>query len=118
MGAEDPALYAELIQLFADIAPRGGGPYTPPELNSIGDHAGRPRYIEPLRSGLADHRDGLDDDPRRKAETSPLRVFDTKNPSVQESLAQAPTIGESLCGACREHFDTVRACLDAYGIGY
>jgi histidyl-tRNA synthetase len=33
-------------------------------------------------------------------------------------LADAPKIGESLCEACREHFATVRAFLDAYGVRY
>ena len=35
---------------------------------------------------------------------SPLRVFDTKNEAVRRVLADAPTIGESLCASCREHF--------------
>jgi len=118
MGSDDPALDAELVQLFAEIVRRAGVPYTRLELNSIGDRECRPRYVDALRAWLTDHRDELDDDSRRKAETSPLRVFDTKNPAVQEALAHAPTIGESLCGACREHFDAVRACLDAYGIAY
>jgi histidyl-tRNA synthetase len=118
MGSDDPALDAELIQLFAEIARRARVPYTRLELNSIGDRECRPQYIEALRGWLAEHRDELDDDARRKAQTSPLRVFDTKNPSVQGALAHAPTIGESLCGACREHFDAVRACLAAYGIAY
>ena len=33
-------------------------------------------------------------------------------------LRQAPTIGDSLCDACREHFGEVRRFLDAYGIRY
>jgi histidyl-tRNA synthetase len=118
MGSDDPALDAELVQLFAEIARRAGVSYTRLELNSIGDRECRPQYIVALRAWLADHRDELDEESRRKAETSPLRVFDTKNPAVQEALTHAPTIGESLCAACREHFDAVRACLDAYGIAY
>jgi histidyl-tRNA synthetase len=118
MGSDDPSLDAELIQLFAEIARRAGVPYTHLELNSIGDRECRPQYIEALRAWLGEHRDELDDDSRRKAETSPLRVFDTKNPAVQEVLAHAPAIGESLCGACRAHFGEVRACLDSYGIAY
>ena len=47
-----------------------------------------------------------------------MRVFDSKNPAVQRALADAPTIGDSLCDACREHFARVREYLDAYGIEY
>ncbi len=32
---------------------------------------------------------------------------------MQAALADAPTIGESLCDACREHFDAVKRHLDA-----
>ncbi|HEY3070684.1 MAG TPA: histidine--tRNA ligase [Gaiellaceae bacterium] len=118
MGSDDPALDAELIQLFAELARRAEVRYTRLELNSIGDRECRPAYVERLRDWLAQHADELDEDTRRKAEVSPLRVFDTKNESVQRALASAPTIGESLCAACAEHFASVRACLDAYGIAY
>jgi histidyl-tRNA synthetase len=37
---------------------------------------------------------------------------------VQEALAEAPKIGESLCTACVEHFAGVRALLDATDVGY
>jgi histidyl-tRNA synthetase len=118
VGSDDPALDAELVQLFDEIARRARVPYTRLALNSIGDRECRPPYLERLRAWLAEHRDELDEDARRKAEVSPLRVFDTKNPGVAHALAAAPTIGESLCAACREHFDSVRAFLDAYGIAY
>jgi histidyl-tRNA synthetase len=118
MGSDDPALDAELIQLFAEIARRAEARYTRLELNSIGDRECRPAYVEQLRAWLSQHGDELDEDTRRKAEVSPLRVFDTKNEAAQRALASAPTIGESLCGACAEHFVSVRACLDAYGIAY
>jgi histidyl-tRNA synthetase len=118
MGSDDPALDAELIQLFDELARRAAVRYTRLELNSIGDRECRPAYVERLRRWLEEHRDELDEDTRRKAEVSPLRVFDTKNESAASALAQAPKIGESLCAACAEHFKTVRACLDAYGIEY
>ena len=37
---------------------------------------------------------------------------------MQAALVDAPKIGESLCDACREHFDAVRRYLDAYGVRY
>jgi histidyl-tRNA synthetase len=118
VGSDDPALDAELVQLFDEIARRAGVPYTRLALNSIGDRECRPPYLERLRAWLVEHRDELDEDARRKAEVSPLRVFDTKNPAVADALAAAPKIGESLCASCREHFDSLRAFLDAYDISY
>ena len=118
MGSDDPALDAELIGLFRELERRLEIRGTRLELNSIGDRECRPAYVERLRRFLAERTDDLDDDTRRKAETSPLRVFDTKNERVREALAGAPTIAGSLCDACAEHFAAVRAYLDAAGIGY
>jgi histidyl-tRNA synthetase len=118
MGARDPAVDAELIQLFTDILRQLGIEGVQLELNSIGDRACRPPYVEQLRAFLADRRADLDEDARRKADTSPLRVFDTKNPHVAEVLAAAPKIGDSLCDDCRDHFAEVRRVLDACGVAY
>jgi histidyl-tRNA synthetase len=118
MGSDDPAVDAELIQLYTEIERLAGIAHTRLELNSIGDRACRPAYVERLRAFLAEHRDDLDAETLRRAEVSPLRVFDSKDESVRDVLARAPTIGESLCSACREHFADVRAFLEAYGIAY
>jgi histidyl-tRNA synthetase len=88
------------------------------ELNSIGDRNCRPAYVERLAAWLDEHDAELDDEARAKRATTPLRVFDVKSERVQAVLANAPKIGESLCDACREHFEQVRAFLDAYGVRY
>jgi histidyl-tRNA synthetase len=118
MGSDDPAVDAELIELFHEIARSAEIDGIRLQLNSIGDRACRPAYVERLRAFLAEHEADLDDDARQKARTSPLRVFDTKSPAVAEALRSAPTIGDSLCSACREHFDGVRSFLDAFGVEY
>jgi histidyl-tRNA synthetase len=118
MGSDDPAVDAELIELFTEIARGLGVAGLRLELNSIGDRNCRPAYIGKLREFLAEHDADLDEDARRKAAVSPLRVFDTKNPSVRAVLADAPRIGRSLCEDCRTHFAEVRAFLDAAGVGY
>jgi histidyl-tRNA synthetase len=118
MGSDDPAVDAELIQLFTEIARRARVRYTRLILNSIGDRECRPAYVERLRAFLREREDALDADARAKTETSPLRVFDAKSPGVQRLLADAPTIGDSLCEPCREHFAAVSALLDAYGVDY
>ena len=41
-----------------------------------------------------------------------------KSEQVQALLAEAPKIGENLCDECREHFEQVRAFLDAVGVRY
>jgi histidyl-tRNA synthetase len=118
LGSADAAVDAELIELFTDILRTLGIGGVRLELNSIGDRACRPGYVERLREFLDEHRGALDEDARHKAAASPLRVFDTKNPAVRDVLAGAPTIGESLCEACRDHFAAVRSFLDACGVEY
>jgi histidyl-tRNA synthetase len=121
IGSDDPALDAELIQLYDALLGALGAREYRLELNSIGDASCRPAYIESLTAWLAENDSALDEETRAKARTSPLRVFDNfeaKPPDVRATLADAPKIGESLCEPCREHFRAVRSFLDAYGVEY
>jgi histidyl-tRNA synthetase len=118
IGSADPSIDAEVIQLYAELLRRLGVTKWELQLNSIGDAACRPAYVERLNAWLDAHADVLDEDARHKRATSPLQVFDVKDERVRAALADAPTIGESLCDACREHFATVQAQLDALGVPY
>ena len=118
IGSDDPAIDAEIIQLYDELLRTLGARGYRLLLNSIGDRACRPAYVEALEAWLDAHDDVLDDDARQKRATSPLRVFDVKDERVQQALAEAPTIGDALCDACREHFEAVRRYLDAYGVAY
>jgi histidyl-tRNA synthetase len=118
IGSDDPALDAELIQLYTELLRRLGITGYELKLNSIGDPVCRPAYVEKLSAWLDENDARLDDEARAKRVTSPLRVFDVKNERVQEALRSAPTIGDSLCEPCREHFARVREYLDAYGVPY
>jgi len=118
IGAADPAIDAEILQLYDTLLNRLGIKEYRLELNSIGCRDCRPAYLEKLRAWLAEHEAELDADAREKARTSPLRVFDVKSPATRKLLEAAPKIGESLCDACVQHFAAVRADLDATGVRY
>jgi histidyl-tRNA synthetase len=118
IGSDDPAVDAEVIQLYDELLRSLGVANYRLELNSIGDRECRPAYVEKLNAWLAAHEDVLDEDARQKRATTPLRVFDVKNEQVRAALEGAPKIGESLCDACREHFAAVTAILDTYGVRY
>ena len=118
IGSPDAALDAELVQLYDEFLRRLGVTGYRIELNSIGDRACRPAYVERLEAWLDANDDVLDDDARGKRATSPLRVFDTKSEAVRRALESAPKIGESLCEDCEQHFAEVRRYLDAYGVRY
>jgi histidyl-tRNA synthetase len=118
IGSPDPAVDAEVIQLYHELLRRLGVEDFELQLNSIGDRNCRPAYVAELERWLDAHADVLDEEARQKRATSPLRVFDVKNPEVRRALADAPKIGQSLCDACRDHFTRVREYLDAYGVPY
>jgi histidyl-tRNA synthetase len=118
IGSDDPAVDAELIRFYDELLGRLGVTDYILELNSIGDANCRPAYLEQLERWLDEHDAELDDEVRAKRGTTPLRVFDVKSKRVQEVLTAAPKIGDSLCEPCREHFEQVRAFLDALGVRY
>ncbi|HVM69866.1 MAG TPA: histidine--tRNA ligase [Gaiellaceae bacterium] len=121
IGSADPAIDAEVIHLYDTLLRNLGVTEYRLELNSIGDATCRPAYVERLRAWLSEHDAELDEETRQKARTSPLRALDNlaaKPPHVQAALAAAPTIGESLCEACVEHFAAVRRYLDGLGVRY
>ena len=121
IGSDDPAVDAEVVHLFDALLRRLGVTEYRLELNSIGDAACRPAYLERLVPWLEEHSAELDEATREQAARNPLRALDNiaaKPPETQEILGQAPTIGDSLCDACREHFTEVRRFLDAFGVRY
>ena len=118
IGSDDPAVDAELIQLYDELLRRLGVTGYSLELNSIGDRECRPAYLAALSAWLDEHDSELDEEARAKRLTSPLRVFDVKSERVQQVLRGAPAIADALCDRCREHFESVRSLLDAYGVSY
>jgi histidyl-tRNA synthetase len=118
IGSADPVVDAEVIQFYAELLRTVGVTEYELLLNSIGDANCRPAYVQRLNEWLDAHSELLDEEARHKRATSPLQVFDVKNPVVSAALEDAPKIGEALCDACREHFDAVRSHLDTYGIDY
>jgi histidyl-tRNA synthetase len=118
VGSADPAVDAELIQLYDTLLRRLGVDDYQLEINSIGDRNCRPRYVEELVKWLDANDSRLDDEAREKRKTTPLRVFDVKNEGVRAALVEAPGIDEFLCDECRKHFEAVRGTLDAYAVSY
>ncbi|MEU9593657.1 histidine--tRNA ligase [Streptomyces sp. NPDC048193] len=116
IGAEDPALDAELI-ILADQSYRSLGLQNfRILLNSLGDKECRPVY----RAALQDFLRGLDLDEEtlRRAEINPLRVLDDKRPDVQKQLTDAPLLRDYLCDACKAYHEEVRELITAAGVVY
>jgi histidyl-tRNA synthetase len=118
-GSADPALDAEVIDLYAEVLRRLGITRYVLELNSIGDRNCRPQYLLELIAWIQRNPDVRDhEEVQRKQATSPLRIFDVKDPAITEALTGAPKINDHLCDPCRSHFAEVRRLLDALDIAY
>ena len=57
-------------------------------------------------------------DNQRRAETNPLRVLDSKDEQDQEIINALPKIADYLDEASTQHFNEVKAALDACGVPY
>jgi histidyl-tRNA synthetase len=119
LGQSDaPAVDAEVIEMLMDYFGRLELVGTTLYVNSIGCKDCRPVYVEKLRGALRVVNDQLGADSRRRIETNPLRVLDSKAPAEQAIIETLPHIDEHLCGDCLVHFAEVKAELERRGIAY
>ncbi len=117
-GAESPIRDAEVLEMLATLLDELGIKGWRLEINSVGSATDRPRYVAALREALAPIKHRMCEDNRRRAETNPLRVLDSKEAADQEIIDGLPKIADFLDEASREHFDAVRVALDACGVPY
>jgi len=118
LGDPGPAVDAELIELGWRFYAEAGVKNVQVQLNSIGDSACRPAYLDKLTEYFRGHQAGLPELERRRLETNPLRLLDSKDPAMTALIAAAPKISDCLCEACAAHFEAVKAHLDAVGVAY
>ena len=119
LGEEHPAIDAEVIAMLVEFfRALGLADRLALHINSLGDAACRPAYREQLVAYLRAHAGALCEECRDRAERNPLRVLDCKRPECQPVLAAAPTLLDSLCDPCTEHFTRVRSYLDGMRIAY
>jgi len=88
------------------------------QVNSLGTPASRAVHRERLVAYFTRHAADLDEDSRRRLETNPLRILDSKNPALAEVIAGAPSLPDSLDAASRTHFEDLCRLLEAAGVRY
>jgi histidyl-tRNA synthetase len=118
IGDPGPAVDAEIVELGYRFYVEAGLSGVQVLLNSIGDGVCRPAYLATLKSYFSSYADQLPELERRRLETNPLRLLDSKDPAMTALVAAAPKISDHLCEACSAHFAAVRAHLDAMGVPY
>jgi histidyl-tRNA synthetase len=115
LGRGDPFIDAEILLLLRDFFNTVGLSEATLQLNSLGDSACRPGYREKLLAFLRRREDRLCGNCRRRMERNPLRVLDCKDPGCIAATEEAPSILDSLCEACNEHFAAVQRLLREAG---
>ncbi len=118
LGFAGPDIDAEMILMSARLWQKLGLRDLRLELNSLGTPAARQVYREKLVAYFSHHLDVLDDDSRRRLDSNPLRILDSKNPAMADVVADAPVITDHLDEESRIHFEGLRVILDAAGIDY
>jgi len=118
-GMAGPDIDAELIMLTSRLWQAIGltGDVTL-ELNTLGTVESRQAHRAVLVDYFNTYRSELDEDSLRRLEKNPLRIFDSKNPRVQEIVQDAPTLMDYLDEISRSHFDGLKAYLDSAGVQY
>ncbi len=118
LGFAGPDVDAELIVLACDLWAELGLEGIELEIKSLGQPAERQAHRAALISYLESHADLLDEDARRRLHSNPLRILDTKNPAMQAMVNGAPHLMAFLGPESLDHFNRLRALLDAQGITY
>ena len=117
-GMAGPDIDAEMIFMTARMWERLGLEHASLQINSLGTPAARAQYRTALVAWLRERESALDEDSRRRLETNPLRILDSKNPDMQALLAAAPVLPDYLDDESKAHFSTLCALLDRAGLAY
>lgn len=117
-GIAGADIEAELILMAARFWKRLGLDEIDLQINSLGSSECRRRFRGILVDYFRDHTAALDEDSRRRLETNPLRILDSKNPDMQALIEAAPVLGDSLDQESRDHFDELTDILDKTGVPY
>jgi histidyl-tRNA synthetase len=114
LGVESVDADVEVIELGYRFLRAAGLEDVEVQLNSIGDAADRANYRAVLSDYLRDRAADLSADARRRIETNPLRVLDSKQDAAV--VADAPAPLDYLAAERRAEFDAVRRGLGRLGI--
>jgi histidyl-tRNA synthetase len=120
LGFAGPDVDAEQIIMLARLWKSLGLSGMALQINTIGDPAERLAHRQALVRYFQAHIDQLDADSKRRLETNPLRILDSKNPALQALLAGAPRLVDQLGeqSDSRRHFSELQQRLKAAGVAF
>ena len=117
-GWATPDIDAELIAMSNAIWQALGLTGIELQINSLGSTQARQHYKEALVAFLEPLRDQLDNDSKRRLESNPLRILDSKVPETQKLLLDAPNLSDYLDDESVQEFENLQAYLVAQEINF
>ncbi len=118
-GFAGPDIDAELIQLGCELwKALGIAAEVRLEINSIGSAAARAAFRRALVEWLEPRSVELDEDSRRRLQTNPLRILDSKSEQTRRALDNGPSFNDYLDDASAEHYAELRETLRGLRIEY
>ena len=117
-GFAGPDIDAEQILMCARLWDDLGLDGIKLQLNSLGQLEERANYRAELITYFEKYADLLDEDAKRRLYTNPLRILDSKNPTMQEMIAGAPQLMAHLGAESLAHFEGVQQILRDVGVPY
>ena len=118
LGFEGPDVDAEQIVMLHRLWRTLGLDGIELHINSIGDSEERRAHRDALVEYFSAHAAELDADSQRRLHTNPLRILDSKNPTLQALIAGAPRLLDRLGSASKAHFDGLQQHLADQGIAF
>lgn len=118
IGSIEPIADAEVIRIAIKILEKLKVDNYTLEINSIGDLEERKQYQDKLIRYLEKYKNDLDIDSKRRLNTNPLRILDSKNTKTQEIISHAPSLTICLGRESKTHFRQLCNYLEKMGITY
>ncbi|MEJ2619779.1 MAG: histidine--tRNA ligase [Candidatus Thiodiazotropha sp.] len=117
-GMSGPDIDLELILITARIWRELGLQDLQLQINTLGTPEERSKYRDQLVDYLKQHINELDEDSRRRLESNPLRILDSKNPDMAELIGNAPSLMQHLGDASLAHYQAICQGLEDAGVAY
>lgn len=117
-GSDSMLSDAEVIALADSFLRKMGIDDLELRINSVGCKECRPVYRKALQDYLMPNFYKLSDDSKKRFETNPMRILDSKEECDKELVENAPTILDYLCDDCRKAFTDIKLLLDEMNIAY
>jgi histidyl-tRNA synthetase len=118
IGSPHPEQDAEVITIAYELLVELGIKDITLKLNSIGSLECRNEYRQALKDFLQPHLDKLSETSRKRFDSNPMRILDTKIDFEIALLQDAPTITSFLTPDDANHFDEVQIYLEALDVPF